>query len=1167
MKRVLLIPLLLISVIGFSQPSPARLIQSPNAAGLGIYGKIDVSPFTGLANINIPVFSLKEGDIDVSCKLQYFSGGVKPEQHPGWVGQNWSLSVGGQVSRKKNAAIDEVAISIFNPDHLSSYYYNYNYLNDNNWYTNSFMENSINPNNPQSFTTLEPDEFMFSLPNGTSGSFFLNHLGVWQVKCKSAAGLKVAVSLNPQPYVLTNANNPQRSITIHRLIYSIIITDQFGYKYTFGNNPVSIEFVRTEPKTVGDSYNSNVEATTWSLTKIESPLGNVVTYKYVRKENQYHLNAAYPYKNNGWITVPNCSGTINQSGPHKFSGAIINPCLLYQIEASSFKVDFLASESGELKYDFVSANYAFIEFEDQGDLDDAHPGHPNTPEYIRDLVKYYKLNDIVISDHNNVVTEKYNFQYSASSSQRLFLSSFRRKATNSLTQESPYIFTYDNTALPPYNSFKIDKWGYYNNKLFPLSSPPATEALANPFFDMDEQYTKAGILTQIKYPTGGYTTFIYEPNSYSSLLKKNGNSIDLIVQSGIGGGLRIKQVTSFDNIGNQIWKKYVYTPLATPTVSSGILAGISRIYVTQQVGSNPIYGGSEYFNYIDKRALNYTDGKEVVYSEVKEELQDGSYTVHKFSNSDNPAYRDQPPFNIATWVHLFDGYGSSTQLSSNTNPYMTHISRDLERGNLLSQEFYNASGIKVKKIENVYNTNPARFDQFVRSIVKYNYGYSCGELQAFANEIYLQAIKTYTYYPYLEKQSEYYYEPSGQQFVKTETNFTYDPQTFQLIKKSTTSSKNELFEVVYKYPKDYPATSVYTGLISQNRIGTPIETLEYTSTVFLNSKFNNYGFWNSNTLIASVNTQTTIGNNPVEVKISYNNYDSKGNLREIQKANDVKEVYLYGYKNQQVVARVIGSTYATVASFVNQSVLDNPNTEAAMITELNKIRSGLASTKALVTTYTYAPLIGMTTETDPNGFIRRYVYDGFNRLILITDKDNRINKKICYNYAGQLENCTIVCAPNWQNTGEFRCVVGPCGNNTGYQEQKQIDINPCSPTYNQPYWVPVGYNPGACPISNCVNLTSTNVAGWTGYTASYFSNTTGLTYNFSVSTASGLQPLGTVPAGSYTLTISRTSGYPMEAIFKSGCKFQVITGTSAVFYNVNVSATTCNSITIDIIEQ
>ena len=30
-------------------------------------------------------FSLKEGDIGVSCQLQYFSGGVKSEQHPGWV--------------------------------------------------------------------------------------------------------------------------------------------------------------------------------------------------------------------------------------------------------------------------------------------------------------------------------------------------------------------------------------------------------------------------------------------------------------------------------------------------------------------------------------------------------------------------------------------------------------------------------------------------------------------------------------------------------------------------------------------------------------------------------------------------------------------------------------------------------------------------------------------------------------------------------------------------------------------------------------------------------------------------------------------------------------------------------------------------------------------------
>lgn len=222
--------------------------------------------------------------------------------------------------------------------------------------------------------------------------------------------------------------------------------------------------------------------------------------------------------------------------------------------------------------------------------------------------------------------------------------------------------------------------------------------------------------------------------------------------------------------------------------------------------------------------------------------------------------------------------------------------------------------------------------------------------------------------------------------------------------------------------------------------------------------------------------------------------------------------------------------------------------------------------KALMTTYTYEPMIGMTGQCDVNNKTTYYEYDGFNRLAIVRDQDRNILKKICYNYAGMIEDCTSPCLnptpANWQNTTTPpTCQQGPCGN-TGYQLQEQRDINTCSLTYNQLQVVPV-YNPTACPLSACVNLTSTNVLALSGYTASY-NDGAGHIFTFPVPATTGLQSLGAIPAGNYTLTISRTTGTPLFATFKSGCFKQTMDGTMAIFSNVAVSSTTCNSITIDV---
>ncbi|WP_315824042.1 hypothetical protein [Paraflavitalea speifideaquila] len=53
---------------------------------------------------------------------------------------------------------------------------------------------------------------------------------------------------------------------------------------------------------------------------------------------------------------------------------------------------------------------------------------------------------------------------------------------------------------------------------------------------------------------------------------------------------------------------------------------------------------------------------------------------------------------------------------------------------------------------------------------------------------------------------------------------------------------------------------------------------------------------------------------------------------------------------------------------------------------------------AQITTYTYDPLIGLTSQNDNRNNIVYYEYDGFNRLRRIRDADNHIVKMVDYQY-------------------------------------------------------------------------------------------------------------------------------------------------------------------------
>ena len=171
---------------------------------------------------------------------------------------------------------------------------------------------------------------------------------------------------------------------------------------------------------------------------------------------------------------------------------------------------------------------------------------------------------------------------------------------------------------------------------------------------------------------------------------------------------------------------------------------------------------------------------------------------------------------------------------------------------------------------------------------------------------------------------------------------------------------------------------------------------------------------------------------------------------------------------------------------------------------------------AQLSTYSFDPLLGVTSTNDPNNTIAYYEYDGAGKLRLVRDANRHILKIYDYFYTGfgtdtaawrsagahtrikpcdanpayntdtiQAEQvdinpnsptygtfrwiyqskCTSCVLADWQNTATpVRCKKNGSNQNTGEQEQEQRDMNPCSNTYNQTRWVVTGTNTTACPL-------------------------------------------------------------------------------------------------------
>jgi hypothetical protein len=494
-KKLTYLVCILAAMLAFDQVGAQQKIgleslipPAPNAAELGKYGTYPVGELTGIPDISFPLYEIHSGSLRLPISLSYHAGGIRVNEKSTDVGLGWSVSAGGQISRTVYGAIDEGPYGYFNYTPPS-----YSTLSAiSNYYTMATYDIVGNAG-----YDLEPDLFSYNI-GGKSGKFHadVNHNFVTvpfepiKIEKNNDAGGKLGFRLTGDDGVIYIFNN-------------------YGTSYTEGTN-------------AGSPIGARTTASTWYLTYMVSPdLVDTISFTYDRQViHDVMEQYVYPIgmDNNGLVFGASSSVDGYVAGAQKIES---------QITYIEWLVDRVSFKNGYIQFNRNTQ---------RSDSDD----------------QLYSLDEMQLYNSNNQLLKRFafNHDYFLASSyindanhHRLKLTGFAEEDSTGALKKT-YGFDYNSTALPPYNSTNIDYWGFANGSSNQTLIPQTTIQQATiasttiggqtysnsgistsssatwTFGDANREPSatdmNAAILSKVTYPTGGYSTFDFEPHQYSS---------------------------------------------------------------------------------------------------------------------------------------------------------------------------------------------------------------------------------------------------------------------------------------------------------------------------------------------------------------------------------------------------------------------------------------------------------------------------------------------------------------------------------------------------------------------------------------------------------------------------------------------------------------------------
>lgn len=465
-----------------SSVTAATATSSPEALSSSKYGDVSVSLYTGIPNIDVPIWILKGRAMQLPVGLNYYAGGIRVEEIASRVGIGWSLQAGGVITRTVKGLPDESP-----KGYLSNYKWKGPIKEQTDPAFYSFLRENIEGNNDS-----EPDVFYFNFA-GHSGSFVFDSIGnILQIPFSD---LKIVRDKIP------NSTN---------FMWTITTTD--GTKYIFSETETTEQttWIKKDANTFS-SIKKDPYVSAWYLSKIVTAYDDetiALEYEpYIVNYQQPGGETSYKYisKTHDGITC----GDFSEESTDNLS---LKGKRLSKITSVSESIIFT---KGNPRCDLIG-DFTL------GSID----VYDRDQKFLRKFIPEYSY---FRSDEDDSSCNAKN-----SVNLRLRLDSIM-ETTPDCNIRAPYKFVYEKDINKPFpdllkpfmpNRFSKaqDHWGFYNGKDENMELVPATKTVIDgQLIDVPggnrnpEAYAMAiGSLQKIIYPSGASTSFEFEPHEYYS---------------------------------------------------------------------------------------------------------------------------------------------------------------------------------------------------------------------------------------------------------------------------------------------------------------------------------------------------------------------------------------------------------------------------------------------------------------------------------------------------------------------------------------------------------------------------------------------------------------------------------------------------------------------------